>query len=116
MFRCMNCGFKSSGPYCTDLCASKCRERGDKPFRAYVVSANSNPRRRLFIPFAYSFPFVLQRIATSGGTMLKTDKCYGWDVPQDTKEHKPLQDMLVFLEEYGYRIHKVGAGNIDKVW
>lgn len=70
----------------------------------------------IYIPHAYAYPSVVSHLAMVCHGNANTGLCLSYQVPDDLPGHKPMQELMAYLEGYGFRIEKVGAGNAAKVW
>lgn len=105
-YYCIACA-KKINSYAPGLCVQ---------LKVYIQAGNL---ARLYIPYQCAFPGVVSHLEVKTrymGSEGDTGKCYGWEVPQDVPGHKPLQELIAYLEGYGYVVEKVGAGNNTDVW
>lgn len=117
MYRCLNCGDWNDTRYCNQACADEHREA--KKMTAFVQAGGGGYGARVFIPYAYMYPAVINhlgRVCKWGGSDKDTGLCASWEVPDNVPGHKPMQELISYLEGYGYQVHKVGAGNYSQVW
>lgn len=86
---------------------------------AYIQAGGGGYGARVFIPYAHVYPSVaahLEMVCKWGGPDKDTGKCHGWEVRDDIPGHKPMQELMHYLEGYGFRVEKVGVGNHSEVW